>query len=249
MPMPKPKDGMMEDDFMEMCMMDDSMMSEFPDDKQRKAVCKKQWDDNEMKSDTADHEKRSFTFSCNVEKREETKEKVIRGHASVFNQWTDIGGWFQECVAPGAFTKSIGEDDIRALFNHDANHVLGRNKSGTLKLSEDNHGLAIEIDPPDTQFARDLVTLMERGDISQMSFAFQTLKDSWAYEEGQPDKRTLEKVRLFDVSMVTYPAYEGATAALASRSKDKATRDSQGAVSASRLHTFKLRQSLHERRK
>ena len=76
-------------------------------------------------------------------------------------------------------------------------------------MREDEQGLYVEIDPPDTQVARDLVTSIERGDISQMSFGFQTIKDSWETEENAAkDLRTLEKVKLWDVSPVTFPAYQ-----------------------------------------
>jgi uncharacterized protein len=150
-------------------------------------------------------ERRNFNLS---ELRAITDEKGLRkitGYAAVFNSAADIG-WFSEKVEPGAFGASIGEDDIRALWNHDSNYVLGRNKSGSLMLVEDLHGLKIEIDPPDTQWARDLMVSMERGDVSQMSFGFQTLTDKWEMVDGK-DVRTLLKVKLFDVSPVTYPAY------------------------------------------
>ncbi len=149
------------------------------------------------------NEFRSFPFEIRAEG--EGKESRIIGHAAIFNTFTDI--WdFREQVAPGAFRKSISEDDVRALFNHDPNHVLGRNRAGTLKLAEDEKGLAIEIIPPDTQFARDLIVSLKRGDITQMSFGFQVLKDEWN-QEAKPMERTLKEVKLFDVSPVTFPAY------------------------------------------
>ena len=149
------------------------------------------------------NEFRSFPFEIRAEG--EGKESRIVGHAAIFNSFTTI--WdFREQVAPGAFLKSIQNDDIRALFNHDPNHVLGRNRAGTLNLSEDEKGLAIEIVPPDTQFARDLLVSLKRGDISQMSFGFQVIKDEW--DQGKkPMERTLKEVKLFDVSPVTFPAY------------------------------------------
>ncbi|ADL50551.1 HK97 family phage prohead protease [Clostridium cellulovorans] len=134
---------------------------------------------------------------------------VIEGHAAVFNQWSEeLGGVFsfREKVIPGAFTDSIQTDDVRALFNHDPNYVLGRNKSGTLELTETKEGLYVKITPPDTQWARDLTVSIDRGDISQMSFGFLVLEDRWGYEEGR-DVRELRKVKLFDVSPVTFPAY------------------------------------------
>jgi len=153
-------------------------------------------------------EQRTFDVSELRVKREDEKRKIV-GHAAVFNVMGD-GGWFREKIAPGAFASSINTDDVRALFNHDPNFVLGRNRAGTLKLSEDERGLHIEIEPPDTQVARDLMVSLERGDISQMSFGFEVIKDSWerSTEGNNLDVRTLEKVRLWDVSPVTFPFYK-----------------------------------------
>lgn len=151
-------------------------------------------------------EQRTFDATELRVAKDEKSTRII-GHAAVFNVIGD-GGWFREQVAPGAFADSIQTDDVRALFNHDPNHVLGRNRAGTLKLQEDERGLLIEVSPPDTQFARDLLVSIDRGDITQMSFGFEILKDSWVKsEDNQPDLRTLEKVRLWDVSPVTFPFY------------------------------------------
>lgn len=160
-------------------------------------------------------EKRTFEIEGLEIRKSENGKRTIAGHAAVFNRVAD-GGWFREQVAPGAFKDSLGVDDVRALWNHDPNHVLGRNKAGTLRLSEDERGLAIEIDPPDTQTARDLVVLIERGDVSQMSFGFQTIKDSWETKDGDKDIRTLEKVKLWDVSPVTFPFYKDTDVAVRS---------------------------------
>jgi hypothetical protein len=134
---------------------------------------------------------------------------VIRGHAAVFNQLSEDLGGFREQIAPGAFAEAIAADDVRALWNHNADYVLGRNRSGTLVLAEDVRGLAIEIDPPDTQWARDLLVSMERGDVNQMSFGFSLRPNGqdWAKDDAGQVIRTLKRVRLFDVSPVTYPAY------------------------------------------
>jgi HK97 family phage prohead protease len=131
-------------------------------------------------------------------------EPKITGYAAVFDTWADIGGWFKESIKRGAFAKTIKEADIRALMNHDGNYVLGRNKAKTLRLWEDEKGLAVEIVPPDTQWARDMMASMKRGDISQMSFGFQVNKSEDDYEK---DERILTDVSLFDVSVVTFPAY------------------------------------------
>lgn len=134
------------------------------------------------------------------------QEPVIEGYAAVFGVFSQDLGSFKEIIQRGAFAESIQEDDIRALFNHDPNYVLGRNKSGSLELVEDDKGLRIKITPPDTQWAKDLVTSIKRGDVDQMSFAFETITDNWRQEEGQT-VRELIKARLYDVSPVTYPAY------------------------------------------
>ena len=139
------------------------------------------------------------------------KEPELDGYASVFNQETVIAGLFREEVAPGAFTKTIGEQDIRALWNHDVNIVLGRNKAGTLTLSEDATGLRSVIKPPDNEWGRPIVDAIKRGDVSQMSIAFRAIKQEWYYPDRNSQelpKRTIREARLYDVSPVTFPAFE-----------------------------------------
>lgn len=134
----------------------------------------------------------------------------LSGYAAVFNSEAVIGGLFREVVKPGAFKKTIKDKaDVRALFNHDRNIVLGRTKNGTLTLAEDDKGLRIDIDLPDTQQAKDLYRQIERGDIDQMSFGFNVVKDSWtrASNDSELPLRELRELRLFDVSPVTFPAY------------------------------------------
>jgi HK97 family phage prohead protease len=151
-------------------------------------------------------ERRVITSAFKVETRADAPSK-ISGHAAKFDVLSEDLGGFRERIAPGSFAKTIQSADVRALFNHDANFVLGRNKAGTLRLSEDSAGLAIEIDAPTTALINDLVLApMQRGDINQMSFGFRTLQDKWAKLDGEW-VRTLLEVELFDVSPVTYPAY------------------------------------------
>lgn len=159
-------------------------------------------------------DKKARTFQVaelriDVEEGEEEEVRPrIRGHLAVFNSPSkDLGG-FREVIAPGAFSKTIQEADVRALYNHDPNFVLGRNKSGTLQMLEDDDGLLVDIDPPDTQWARDLMVSIKRGDISQGSFAFRAVKDKWEKQEDGSVVRVLNEVRLYDVSVVTYPAYQ-----------------------------------------
>lgn len=132
----------------------------------------------------------------------------ITGHAAVFNQLSEDLGGFREKIAPGAFTDTIQDGDIRALWNHDPNFPLARTKSKTLRLKEDDEGLAIDADLPDTSYARDLIISIERRDVDQMSFGFMVLPDGqkWRLEDGGI-VRILTKVELFDVSPVTFPAY------------------------------------------
>lgn len=147
-------------------------------------------------------ERRSF------ELRAASDEKALTGHAAVFNQRADLG-WFLEEIAPGAFADSIAADDIRALWNHDHSLVLGRNKANTLELTEDETGLAVKIYPPDTQAGRDALVSIGRGDVSQMSFAFQVIEHKWAVLEDKRELRTILKAKIYEVSPVTFPAYTG----------------------------------------
>ena len=139
---------------------------------------------------------------------EGTDEPLITGHIAVFGEWSlDLGG-FVERVMPGAFSKTIQEADIHHYFNHDGNIVLGRNKSGTLRLKEDDRGLHIENDPPNTQTVRDLVLEpIRRGDIDQGSFAFLPTRQEWGRATDGKLTRTLHEVRLFHTSIVPRGAY------------------------------------------
>jgi len=133
----------------------------------------------------------------------------IEGYAAVFNSWSvDLGG-FTEKIERGAFDAVLATNpDVRALFNHDPNHVLGRTAAGTLQLYADKRGLRFKLDIPDTTAGRDLAVSVERGDINQASFAFRVAEggDSWSKNYAQ---RTITDISdLRDISPVTYPAYE-----------------------------------------
>jgi len=149
---------------------------------------------------------------------------VLVGHAAVFDRDSElIAGSFIERIAPGAFRESIArKDDVRALINHDSNLILARTVSGTLFLREDQHGLYVEINPPKTSYAQDLLESARRGDVSQMSFGFTVPPGGEQWERGQngrPDIRTLLKVNLFDVSAVTFPAYPDTNVAVRSHTQ------------------------------
>jgi hypothetical protein len=155
-------------------------------------------------------ETRTITMAVRAEKRSDDETPKLVGYAARFDDVTNISGLFDEVIRRGAFADSIKDkDDVRALHNHDENQILGRTTSGTLKLEEDDTGLKVEIDPPDTQQARDLMVLIERGDISQMSFGFSVTEEKWnSNKEDERELRELLAVRLFDVSTVTFPAYK-----------------------------------------
>lgn len=142
-----------------------------------------------------------------VEVRAEGEKRTLSGYAAVFNSDTSIGGWWIERIAPGAFDASLS-GDVRALVDHDTGRVIGRTKSGTLRLSVDSRGLKVEIDVPNTTDGNDLWELIERGDISGMSFGFRVTKQEW--DETNPDMpvRTILEVELYEVSAVAFPAYD-----------------------------------------
>lgn len=141
-----------------------------------------------------------------AEMRADEEKGIIEGYAAVFDQWSEDLGYFREKIRKGAFSKTIREADVRALFNHDPNYVLGRNQAGTLELAEDDHGLQFRVEPPAAQWAQDLYLSVKRGDIDQASFGFGTVRDEWNHD-ADPVERELVEVRLYDVSVVTYPAY------------------------------------------
>jgi HK97 family phage prohead protease len=155
-------------------------------------------------------ERRTFRVELRAADGDTDAMPTISGYAAKFDRETVIGGWYREIIRAGAFERAAREDDVRALFNHDPNFVLGRTTSGTLALEEDATGLRIDVTPPDTQWARDLVETIRRGDVDQMSFAFSVVKERWERDETQTpsEMRELLEVRLYDVSPVTYPAYE-----------------------------------------
>ncbi len=152
-------------------------------------------------------EKRSFPFEITEVRKADGEPTKIIGLAAVFNKLSDDLGGHKEKIDPGFFD-DVMEDDVRALFNHDDNQILGRRKNDTLILDVNKRGLSVEIIPPNTTYANDLLTLIDRGDVDQMSFQFVVAEDSW--DTANPNKivRTLMKAKeLWDVSPVVFPAY------------------------------------------
>lgn len=154
---------------------------------------------------------RELRITENIELRTAHSGRSIEGYAAVFGQRSENLGGFKETIRPGAFARAIRErQDVRALFNHDPKQLLGRTRSGTLRLSEDGTGLRFQVDMPDTTLGRDVYTLVKRGDISQCSFGFTCARDSW---NAAGDRRELLDVDLSDISPVTFPAYQGTSVA------------------------------------
>lgn len=138
------------------------------------------------------------------------------GYAAVFGKRShDLGG-FTEIVKPSAFTKTIAETDVLALWNHEDRSLLGRMSSGSLRLTVDEVGLRYELDLPDTTLGRDTAVLLARGDIKGSSFGFRTVADKWEQRDDGVVTRSLLEVRLRDISPVTRPAYPDSTAAMRS---------------------------------
>jgi uncharacterized protein len=197
------------------------------------------------------HETKPTVTVAEKEERRAHREKIelrtddagasISGYAAVFNQETIIGSsmWgFREQIALGAFDDAIKTDDVRALFNHDPNILLGRTESGTLRLKTDKKGLRYEVDLPDTAQAKDVRTLIQRGDVSGSSFGFVVEEDEWDEKEVKKGKlplRTIKKASLFDVSPVTYPAYPQTS--VSARDRAQAAKDARVAKESDKCPT------------
>lgn len=156
----------------------------------------------------------------------------VEGYAAVFGQEADIGGLFREVIERGAFSEAIDRDDVVFLINH-VGLPLARTRSGTLQLSEDDHGLKIAttLDPDDPD-VKSIAGKMKRGDLDKMSFAFFPDVQEWD-DSGDTPLRTIKQASLYDVSVVTTPAYDGTEVALRS-------------LEAARLETAPSRNLKHE---
>lgn len=165
------------------------------------------------------------------------------GHAAVFNTRTAIGNplrWgFYEEIAPGAFTKTLGEGDVRMLIDHDSYYVVSRVSAGSLLLAEDDRGLAVD-SALDTglSYVGDLKSNVRNKNITGMSFGFYVIKDDWTMEtvelsdgtSTEVEVRRILEVRLIEVSAVTFPAYEDTDAELASVASALAHRGDAAAI-------------------
>jgi hypothetical protein len=150
------------------------------------------------------------TNSVDFEVRAEGDGMSFTGYASVFNSPSEDLGGFVEYVAPGAFKRSLqSRNEVKLLWNHDSGEPLASLRGGTMQLIEDSRGLKVTAQLPNTTRGRDIAELLRTKVIDSMSFGFNVIKDSWS-TNGQT--RTLESVRLFEVSIVSFPAYGATTA-------------------------------------
>ena len=153
-------------------------------------------------------------------------KRTIEGHAATFGTLSSDLGGFREKIAHGTFSKTIGRgDDIKALINHSPNLLIGRTRNSTLQLNEDFVGLAFRCMVARTSYGDDLLANIDAGNIDEMSFGFVVDPDGDSWEDGyDPDDgsrcaiRTLRSVKLTDVSVVVFPAYDGTTVDQAARS-------------------------------
>lgn len=190
------------------------------------------------------HETRALTQA--PELRAADGAKIAAGYAALFNSRTQIGDWFEEIIAPGAFKDALSSD-VRALIDHDTGRVIGRSTAGTLRLSEDDRGLFVEIDLPDTSDGRDLAVQLERGDISGMSFGFRVTKEEWD-ETGKVPVRTIKAVDLFEVSAVAFPAYADTEIALRSLEHAKQEREQREAEKQKAADSYFNRKAEQEQK-
>ncbi|CAB4152433.1 COG3740 Phage head maturation protease [uncultured Caudovirales phage] len=197
------------------------------------------------------HDKEQRILNCEpIELRAavDSTAQILRGYAAKFNVLSQDLGGFREMIAPGAFDAVIS-NDVRALLNHDPNHVLGRTLSGTARIGIDATGLWYEVTLPDTQTGRDLAESIKRGDITQSSFAFSIAPggDSWAADETGAVLRTISKMgALYDVSPVTYPAYPDATIGMrtAAEFKEKSEQRKRADHEAARIRVANKRKHV-----
>lgn len=139
-------------------------------------------------------------------------KKIIAGYAAVFEKLSVPMWGFKEKIQRGAFAKSLTANNVKALWNHNRDLVLGSKESGSLTLEEDEKGLRFEIVLPDTQAGRDAYTLVKRGDVNQMSFGFNVKGQIWDESDPKNVIRTITEVDLHEVSLTPFPAYKQTSA-------------------------------------
>ena len=170
---------------------------------------------------------RSYEITYRAKK--DSDKKIIQGYAVVFDAWADVRSWgesWKECIRKGAFTQSLKENSILALYNHDFNNVLAR-KDVNMKLVEDDKGLYFEIELPDTTQGNDLYELIDKGIVNQCSFSGYVRKNLWSEDNGGNVLREILEIDLIEITITPIPAYE-VTEAEVKRSREiKGTKENK----------------------
>lgn len=203
---------------------------------------------NKPKTDA--REMRALTLPLEIRAAEDGGQSgaTASGYAAIFNAEADIGGYWVETFAPGAFAKTLQERDVIAVHSHDTGRVVGRMGAGTLQLREDDKGLAFENDLPDTSDGRDLRVQIARGDIAGMSFAFVALREEWD-ETREPPRRTIHEAQLYEITYTARPAYPDTEVGLRSLEHVRAERrehNKAGALSRIAARRARLKAAEHK---
>lgn len=239
MPLPRPNKGEKQDDFIDRCMANPTVKDEFPDNDQRLAVCFSQWkkgkrdgeetvqpdrENQEMSNQTSRPERLALLqkqAEVRLVKRQDADDEaanMLTGYAAVFYDGTSATEFelyddMVERIMPGAFDAVLAAgEDVRGLFNHDPDHMLGRTAAGTMVLRTDNKGLMYAIELGDTSIAKDVAEHVKRGDVDGSSFAFRVRGQRFETKDGIDIREITEVGPLFDVGPVTFPAYKATEA-------------------------------------
>jgi HK97 family phage prohead protease len=152
---------------------------------------------------------RDFRTKFEITRDEQTPdERTIEGYFALYESETELWAGSYEIISKGAFENTIQKNDIRALWNHNTQYVLGRNKNGSLQLKADDKGLFATIKLPNTQYAEDLYSLVQRGDIDQASFGFNIIDEELEELADGGYRWRIKDIDLHEISVVTFPAYE-----------------------------------------
>jgi uncharacterized protein len=173
--------------------------------------------------------------------------KTVGGYAALFGTPAEIGGCWIEMIERGAFTETLKSNrDVLALYSHRLERLLGRRSAGTLRVVEDDKGLGIEIDLPDTSDGRDVGVLVERGDLKGMSIGFVVTKQEWD-ETVTPPKRTIREAELYEVTVTADPAYVDTEIGMRSLEAARRDRRSKNFTAAGKRVAMKMTVDLRER--
>jgi uncharacterized protein len=166
-------------------------------------------------------EHRSTIQASRLEVRESNGVKKLSGYAVVFNSPADIGGQFTESVAPGSFTRTLQDDDQVILRDHQSEILLGRRSAGTLKLSQDEIGLAFSVTLPSTSNGDDAYENVRLGNLKGCSFGFIVRDDDWTQNSGGSLSRVIKDVQLFEITLTAFPAYDATSVAISRSARAK----------------------------